>query len=220
MGLDDEREKLRQAEQWLAAGDIRGTRYQAALDHVRHVCLMAPADGTLRQEAAAILRDLPPLEVESRVMTYLNGVRTSEISCIYVQLEDISGTVYAVVSARPVVGPGLSTFGLGSYTSAANLESALSSFISDVGDPWVAVGSPSDIPAPWTNGEEGILAVNMDQAQAVTISDGASGYYHAGIKLSVYEQPSYGYAPWDSYADAATALSDMIRGTVTWSPSS
>lgn len=147
-------------------------------------------------------------------MTYLNGVRTSDLSHIVITVVGTTGTV----TAYPTAASGLSSFGLGSYTSAPDLQTALSSFIEDVGAPWVAVGSPSNI--SWVNGEEGILAVNMDQSQEVTVSDGASGYFHSGIKFGLYPQPSYGYNPWDSYADAASALADMVQASVTWAPSS
>lgn len=50
MGLNDEREKLRQARAWLAECEISSQHFQAAWDHVWMVMIDAP-DFALREEA-------------------------------------------------------------------------------------------------------------------------------------------------------------------------
>lgn len=62
MGLNDEREKLRQAEEWLASSSVRSEQFRSAFDHVTWTYTRAidlDADRgeqlALRDEAARIL---------------------------------------------------------------------------------------------------------------------------------------------------------------------
>jgi hypothetical protein len=57
MGLHDEREKLRQAEQWLVTQPMYSDHFLAAYEHVTWVYRESP-DQALRGEATRILREL------------------------------------------------------------------------------------------------------------------------------------------------------------------
>lgn len=57
MGLDDPREKLRQAEEWLATEPRGSAKYGAAWDHLRWV-LTKTADSSLRTYAQKIADDV------------------------------------------------------------------------------------------------------------------------------------------------------------------
>lgn len=58
MGLDDEREKLRQADEWLRTELAESERFQAALIHVALTAQSDEVPESLRYEAARILRDM------------------------------------------------------------------------------------------------------------------------------------------------------------------
>ena len=55
MGLNDEMEKLRQAEQWLDAGNPQDDRAQAAWEHVIFVVKHAKGEPELSREAWRII---------------------------------------------------------------------------------------------------------------------------------------------------------------------
>jgi hypothetical protein len=139
---------------------------------------------------------------------YLNGARLSDYSYISIDLDNNDPAAAVQAGGSPA-----GTISLGAYVQAAvgDAESALAAFLAAVGYPWISVGSLSNM--AWTNGSKGVLAVNLDHI-GLAFSDGGTG-----IKFSYYQQPSFGYDPWDNYADAAAAIQDMIRN-VTWSPSS
>jgi len=141
---------------------------------------------------------------------YLNGFRVADASVIILDIDN--NDPHAFVYARV----GGSSVQIGSYlqANAANLASAVSSFIAQVGYPWIAVGDLSS--NPWTNGTHGILAVNLDRSD-FGMSDSGTGISFSGPPASYFS--SFGYAPWSSYAQAQAAIQALL-GNITWSPSS
>lgn len=140
---------------------------------------------------------------------YIGTHRASDFTCITIDLDN--GNPAAVVAAQG--GPsGPVTLGNYVQADAANAQAALDAFIDAAGYPWIEVGAVSGM--TWVNGTKGILAVNLDQP-TLSYSDGSTG-----VLFSCYAEPSFGYAPWGSYASAATALSTALIRSLTWSPTS
>lgn len=137
---------------------------------------------------------------------YLNGVRLSDFAYISA---DQDNNDPALVQAG---GSPNGTLTLGSYDEAqvGDLETALAAFIDSVGYPWITVGKVANM--PWSNGTKGVLAVNLDNI-SFAFSDGSTG-----VKFA-YSEPSFGYEPWGSYAEAAAGITALLQN-VTWSPSS
>lgn len=140
---------------------------------------------------------------------YLNGFRLADATRIRVGLDnnDPNAYVYADVNGSPQQ--------IGAYlqADAANLASALSSFIAQTGYPWISVGDLSSM--SWANGTHGILAANLDHT-GFSMSDTGTGINFYGGSGSY---ATFGYEPWADFASAQAAIR-QLQGNITWSPSS
>lgn len=139
---------------------------------------------------------------------YIGTSRARDFACITIDLDNNNPAAVVQIAGGP---SGAVTLGNYVQANAANAQSALDAFIAAAGYPWIAVGSISGM--TWVNGTKGLLAVNLDH-ESLSFSDGSTG-----ILFSAYSDPSFGYAPWASYADAAKAIGGLVR-KFTWMPTS
>lgn len=111
-----------------------------------------------------------------------------------------------------VFGAGLVTYTvLGEYTSFANYQAALDTFLATAGFPWIALGTPAADPAT-----KYPVAVNLAILQGT--QDGSTGIN----LLTIYADdnfwfgPSNGYAPFADYAGFQAVYNAYLGGTYTF----
>lgn len=97
------------------------------------------------------------------------------------------------------------------YTSVADLQAALTNFLTIVGAPWVAVGEPSNYPDVYGNAKVPV-AVNPSLVQNLTDSGSGIEFTLGGNVFS----PTLGYAPWSSFAEASLFFSLLAPGVYTF----
>ena len=143
---------------------------------------------------------------------YLNqSVLVDDVSFIFITAGNNDPDYYVYTNTNMLLGryaPG----------TASNAQTALSAFLNTVGESWVSVGTLSDItPYGGTRGASAIVAVNLARVGFELVDGGT------GITVAGFAGPSFGYAPWDTYVNAAAAIGTLVGNVtrnVNWSPSS
>lgn len=109
-----------------------------------------------------------------------------------------------------LITDGIGYFAGGGYDALDDLVAGLANFTSTVGLPWIAVGDPTTYPPPEHYSNVLTPAV-VDISRVTGWSDGGHGIVFSGIFNGVYTgyTSTLGYAPWDNYDDANTALTAL-----------
>ncbi|HEY1705612.1 MAG TPA: hypothetical protein VGG75_38490 [Trebonia sp.] len=100
-------------------------------------------------------------------------------------------------------------FGLADYSTAADVDTAVATFVEDAGFPWIAVGSAGNIPDNDNEVVNWTLAINLGSWALTSLSDSGDGLRVNGSGSTP------GYAPWDNFADAMAAILS-ITGNSAW----
>jgi len=131
--------------------------------------------------------------------------KTTSVDNIFYLTVTLSGGTYTVeATVGAYSGQGSFGLSLGTFTSYADVQTALDGFLATVGEPWAAVGDASGIGA---NGDPAVIAVNM--GTVTQIADGSTGIKVDAGWISV------GYEPGTDFASARDALM-AITGNVTF----
>jgi hypothetical protein len=109
-----------------------------------------------------------------------------------------------------LVDDSIGEFASDGYTTTADLAAGIANFTATLGLPWVAVGDPTAYP-PAEHYSNVATPVAVDISRATGWSDSGSGIVFSGVFSGVYTgvTSTLGYAPWDNYDDANTALTAL-----------
>jgi hypothetical protein len=106
---------------------------------------------------------------------------------------------------------GASSFSLGTYAAASDVNQAVAAFAGSQGYPWVTIGDAASIVRNDNEEADYVIALNLGSAFVPGLSSGTSGF----VVTSNRSISTPGYSPWGNYTEAMAALLALV-GNSAW----